>query len=150
MKTTMVLLMTLVALVGCISITPKYFDNDKRLATRAIDAYHDAYNREAYHEIFEASHPDAKATKSKEGLVKVLSEMRAKMGDFKSSKLVHTEVSLASVKERQVELIFNTRFENGVQNEVFLVITDDIQGRLHTLGIATDEEVKDAQSRSAP
>lgn len=65
---------------GCISLKPVYYSDDRKRAIEAIARYHDAFNRQDYDAIFEAAHSDAKATKSKEKLRRVLSSLFDQVG----------------------------------------------------------------------
>jgi hypothetical protein len=128
---------------GC-SIKPRYYSDDKKRAEKAIEQYHDAFNRRNYDEIYENAHPDAKATKSREKLAQVLSQLYESLGKVQGSTLVKADVTTVSTKERKIEMIYRTQFENGVRNELFTCFSDDSVARLHTLGVATDEELQQA------
>lgn len=148
LRLAVILLLGFVAF-GCVSIKPGYYSDDQKRAEKTVAEYHDAYNRGAYSEIFEASHPDAKATKSKEKLEEVLREINSQLGKVVGSTLVKADVSTVNIKERQVEMVYRTQFEKGERNEIFLIVSDDSTARLHSLGLATDAELKAAEENSA-
>lgn len=130
---------------GCVTIKPGYFSDDKHLAEKAVVKFHDQFNRAAYDEIFESTHPDAKATKSEAKLVEVLTELRSSFGGVKSSLLATSRVVVIGANERSVEMIYKTQFEKGTRNEIFVFISDGEQARLHSIGVATDSELEEAR-----
>ena len=132
----------LIFTLNCTSVKFVYFNDDKKLAEKVVENFHQFYNDEKYTEIYDNAHPDAKATKSKDKLVELLTEMRKKSGRFQNSKLIDSKVSTINVKERQVELIYKSKFENEEVNERFLIVTNDDSGNFHSYGQASDEELK--------
>jgi hypothetical protein len=144
MKPNLYLLIFFVLLIfgGCISIKPGYFNDDKKLAMRAVEKYHQLYNEKNFEEIYEGVHEEAKATKDKQKLIEMLSGLYQNAGKVESSELVRSSVRMLNAKERQVELVYRTQHENEKINETFLVITNDTIGKIHTFGELSDDEVK--------
>lgn len=130
------------AFTACTSLKFMSFEDDKRLAVKTIEQFHKLYNEENYVEIFNSAHEDAKANKSKEKLTAVLSEFFEYSGKHQNSELVYSKVEIINTKERKVELVFKSKYEKGYRNESFLIITNDREGKLHSIGELTDEEVK--------
>lgn len=130
---------------GCVSVKPGYFSDDKRLAEKAVVEFHERFNSGSYHEIFEATHPEAKATKNEKALSEVLGSLHSSLGDVRSPVLAATKIKVVSANERSVEMIYKTQYERGSRNEIFLFISDGKQAQLHSLGTATDEDLAEAQ-----
>lgn len=118
------------------------FSGDKGRAEKVVETYHRLYNEQNYEEIYNTAHEEAKANKSKEGLGLVLAEAFEKFGKHISSELVYTKVSVINSKERQVEFACQSKFENGLRNETFLIVTNDEKGFLHSIGELSDVELK--------
>lgn len=127
---------------ACPSVKFNYDSDDKKLAEKVVEQYHKLYNEQNYEEIFNTAHADAKATKSKEGLGLVLAQAFEKYGKYISSELAHSKVTNISTNERQVEMVFKSKFENGLRNETFLIVTNDQKGALHSIGELSDDELK--------
>lgn len=147
MRTKVIAILMLLLSTGGCSVKPIYYSDDKKQAEKAIEQYHDAFNRQGYDEIFENSHPDAKATKSKEKLREILSGLYDDLGKVVSSTLTKSDVSPVNGRERKIEMMYRTQFEKGVRTEVFLCITDGTVARLHSFGIATDDELQQLNGR---
>lgn len=132
---------------ACTSVKFGYYSDDKKLAEATVEQYHKLYNEQNYEEIFNSAHEDAKATKSKEGLGLVLAQAFEKYGKHIGSELAYSKVTTISTNERQVEFAFRSRFEKGLRNETFLIVTDDQKGALHSIGELTDEELEKLKSK---
>ncbi|HVE57658.1 MAG TPA: hypothetical protein VNB22_12565 [Pyrinomonadaceae bacterium] len=127
---------------ACASVKPEYDTEDKKLAGKVVEQYHRLYNEQNYEEIFNTAHKDAKATKSKEGLGYVLAEAFEKYGKHISSELVYSKVTSIDANQKQVEFAYQSKFERGVRNETFLIVTNDQQGALYAIGELSDDELK--------
>jgi hypothetical protein len=140
-------LIAILLLVGCVTIKPGYFSDDKKLAIAAAEEFHRRFNSGEYHDIFESTHPEAKATKTEARLVEVLSELRSNFGTVKDSRVETIKVSILNTKERSVEMVSKTQHEQGARNEIFLFITNGEKAQLHTLGVATDAELVEIKKK---
>jgi len=146
MKQSVILIPVVLLFVsGCVSIKPGYFSDDNRLAEKAVNQFHNQFNSSAFHEIFKSTHPEARATKSEVVLTEVLTGLHSTYGDVRSSVLAASKVAVVSTKERSVEMIYKTQYERGSRNEIFLFISDGAKAQLYSLGIATDDELREAQ-----
>ena len=74
--------------------------------------------------------------------MKALSGAKSTLGSELSSKLVKATVATVNYKEREVDLLYRTRFENGDVNEFFVIISDGNQGHLYSFAQPTDEGIK--------
>ncbi len=127
---------------ACTSVKFNYYSDNKKLAEKVVEQYHRLYNEQNYEEIFNSAHEEAKATKSKEALGYVLAEAFEKYGKYISSELAYSKVTTISTNERQVEMVYKSKFENGTRNETFLIVTNDQKGALHSIGEISDDELK--------
>ena len=119
---------------------------DQQLAEEVVDNYHKLYNEQNYEEIFNTAHEDARRTKSKEALGLRLAEAFEKYGKHLGSELVYTKIKNINERERQIDLAYRSKFENGTRNETFLIVADDRKGALHSLGELSDEELEKLKS----
>jgi len=141
-KFVILFLITMPIFSACVSMKFGYHSDDKKLAEEVVEKYHKLYNEQNYEEIFNNAHEEAKATKSKEGLGYVLAEAFEKYGKCLSSEPVHSKVTTISTNERQVEMVYKSKFEKGVRNETFLIVTNDQKGALHSIGEISDDELE--------
>lgn len=141
-KFAIIFLITISICSACASAKFQYNSDDEKRAAEVVDRYHALYNEQNYEEIFNSAHEDAKATKSKEGLGYVLAEAFEKYGKNLSSELVYSKVSTISTNERQVEMVYKSKFEKGVRNETFLIVTNDRKGALHSIGEISDDDLE--------
>lgn len=132
----------LTLITSCISVKPRYFEDDKKLAIQAVETYHQLYNEKRFEEIYNNAHEEAKATKDKQKLIAMLDSLYSELGKVERSQLFTTHVSVLNVKERQVEIVYKVKHEKGARNEAFLIVTNDTVGKIHTLSELTDEELK--------
>lgn len=145
-KLTLLFFIPVIALAAC-TIKPVYFDDDTKLAEKTVENYHRLYNEQNYEEIFNSAHEDARRTKSKEALGYVLAESFRVYGKYLSSELAYSKVGIVSGKERQVELVYKSKFEKGARNETFLIVTDGQKAALHSIGELSDEELERVKSK---
>jgi hypothetical protein len=123
-------------------------NRDRQLAEEVVEKYHKLYNEQNYEEIFNTAHEEARRTKSKEALGFRLAEAFEKYGRYLSSELVYTKIQpIPNSTERQVELAYKSKFENGTRNETFLIVTNDEKGALHSIGELSDEELEKLKSK---
>jgi hypothetical protein len=120
---------------------------DTAIANKTVEDYHRLYNEQNYEEIFNHAHEEARRTKSKEALGLALAESFRVFGKHRSSELFYSKVSAVNDKERQVELVYKSKFENGTRNETFLIINDDQKGALHSIGEISDEQLAELKSK---
>ena len=142
LKFVILFLITASIFSACASVKFDYYSDDEKRAQEVVDQYHKLYNEQNYEKIFNNAHEDAKSTKSKEALGYVLAEAFEKYGKYLSSELVYSKVSTIGTNERQVEMVYKSKFEKGVRNETFLVVTNDEKGALHSIGEISDDELK--------
>jgi hypothetical protein len=141
-KFVILFLITVSIFSACASVKFGYYSDDEKRAEKVVEQYHKLYNEQNYEEIFNNAHEDAKATKSKEGLGYVLAEAFEKYGKYLSSELAYSKVTTINTNERQVEMVYKSKFEKGVRNETFLVVTNDQKGALHSIGEISDDELE--------
>jgi hypothetical protein len=123
-------------------------NRDQKLAAEVVDKYHRLYNEQNYEEIFNTAHEEARRTKSKEALGFRLAEAFEKYGRHLNSELVYTKIQpVPNSTEKQVEFVYKSKFENGIRNETFLIVTDDRKGALHSIGELTDGELEKLKSK---
>ena len=122
-------------------------NSDQRAAEAVVDRYHELYNEQNYEEIFNAAHEEARRTKSKEALGLALAEAFRIYGKHLSSEPVYTKTQKVNENERQVELVYKSKFEKGTRNETFLIVTNDRTAALHSIGELTDEELEKLKSK---
>jgi len=115
---------------ACISVKPVYFDGDKRMAQAAVEKFHKDYNDKAFEQIFDAAHAEAKATKSKDALINVLTQIQSTLGRHIYSRLIKSTVAVANPREREVDMLFRARFEKGEVNEFFLVLSNGSEAHI--------------------
>jgi hypothetical protein len=123
-------------------------NRDQKFAEEVVEKYHKLYNEQNYEEIFNTAHEEAKRTKSKEALGFRLAEAFEKYGKYLGSELVYTKIQpVPNSVERQVELAYKSKFENGSRNETFLILTNDRSGALHSIGELSDEDLEKLKSK---
>jgi hypothetical protein len=67
----------------------------------------------------------------RENSLKCFSQLYESLGKVQGSTLVKADVTTVSTKERKIEMIYRTQFENGVtHNELFTCFSDDSVARL--------------------
>jgi hypothetical protein len=142
LKFVILFLITASIFSACASVKFNYYSDDEKRAEKVVQQYHKLYNEQNYEEIFNNAHEDAKATKSKEALGYVLAEAFEKYGKYLSSELAYSKVTTISANERQVEMVYKSKFEKGVRNETFLIVTTDEKGALHSIGEISDDDLK--------
>lgn len=120
----------------------QYFNEDKKLAEKAVAEFHRLYNEQNYEEIYNLAHAEAKATKDKQKLIELLNRIYEEYGKVVDSKMVYSKVSLLNEKERQVEMVYKTVFEKNEMNETFLIITSDKTANFHSYGKIDETELK--------
>lgn len=123
-------------------------NRDQKLAEETVEKYHKLYNEQNYEEIFNSAHEEAKRTKSKEGLGFALAKSFEQYGRYLSSELVYTKIQpVPGSDEKQVEFAYRSKFEKGMRNETFLIVTNDRNAALHSIGELTDEELEKLKSK---
>ncbi len=140
-------LAAVLSLQACGFIKVTNFENDKKLAEKTVENFHKLYNEQKYEQIFEAAHEDAKRTKSKEALGFVIARELEESGRHLSSELVYSSVKVLNEKERQVDLVYRSKFEKAERIETFLIVTTDQTGALHTFGEMSEDELKKLNSK---
>ena len=127
-------------------------NRDQQLAEPVVENYHRLYNEQNYEEIFNTSHEQARKTKSKEALGLALAQAFEKYGKYVSSELIYTKVTPVNAKEsdnpneKKVEFAYKSKFEKGVRNETFLIVTDGQKAALYGIGELSDEELEKLKS----
>ena len=119
------LFLTLVAMTASASsscwfnVSTVRYDEERVAASSATDRFVSLFNDRKFGEIYEMTDERAKATKSKTGLITILSRLREDNG-----KLVQLERndSTASLRDGYVEvtLKFNVKFERTVNHMAFV------------------------------
>ncbi len=133
---------------ACVSFKPVYFSDDKKLAEKAVEKFHQLYNDRNFNEAYEMAHEAAKAENGKDKMISVLEGIYAKYGKVLDSKPVKAYVRMLSQNERQVEIIYETKYEKGRMNEFFLVVTNENEGKFYTYSELSDEQVKNLPESS--
>jgi hypothetical protein len=128
--------------IACVSVKPMYFSDDLKLGEKAVGQFHQSYNDKNFGAIYDAARDEAKANKSKDKLVEYLDGIYSQYGKVQKTKLVKSNVSVLNGKERQIEVIYQTDYDNGRRNELFLMIADDTSAKLDSYGELTDEELR--------
>jgi len=95
------------------------FEKDKQNAVAATNQFHELYNREKFEEIYEMTDRRAKETKSKEGLISVLTYMKRVRGPVLQSEVVDAKVEPHALY-REIDLTFRTKFANADVTETFI------------------------------
>src|SRR4051812_48855542 len=123
MRIIFILISTLILgifLTGCLSIKPMHFSDDLKLGEKAVEQFHQSYNQKNFGAIYDAAHDEAKASKSKDKLAEYLDGIYTHFGKMQKTKLVRSNVDVLNAKERKVEMIYQTDYDNGKRNELFL------------------------------
>jgi hypothetical protein len=103
---------------ACISVKPIYYDDDKKIAEKHVEKFHQLFNDEKYDEIYNLYTPKIQNAQSKEQFAAALQKLRAEAGRIKNSKIIKTDVKpLAS--SRLVHMFYETEFEKSKLFEEF-------------------------------
>ncbi|HEY0458325.1 MAG TPA: hypothetical protein VGC97_04180 [Pyrinomonadaceae bacterium] len=138
--------LTILFLISAAVLSTCAGNRDERLASKVVAQYHRYYNDQNYEQIFNSAHDEAKRTKSKEALGLALAEAFEKYGKHISSDLVYTKITPVKDNEKQVELVYKSKFEKGFRNETFLIITNGEKGALYAIGELSDDELEKLKS----
>lgn len=108
---------------ACVSIKPVYYDEDKKVAEKQVEKFHQLFNEEKYDEIYNMFTEKEQNQQSKEQFVTALKNILAIQGKVKNSKLVKSEVK-PKASFRVVHMFYETEFEKGKQLEEFDWLVD--------------------------
>jgi hypothetical protein len=142
LKPAIFILICLASSTACSNIKRANLGEEQKKAQRVVDEYHKFYNEQNYEAIFNAAHTEARQTKSKEALGLALAQTFEKYGKYVDSELVLTNVKIIDETEKMVEMAYRSKFELGPRNETFLIIINDQNGALHSIGQLSDEELE--------
>lgn len=117
---------TLLFSSGCVSVTPIYYDDDKKISQQQVEKFHQLYNDENYAEMYKVMSLETRKVLSQESFVKKFEQTRSDLGKVIKSDLVKSDVK-PKATTRIVELIYETEFENDKTKELFIFSTDGKQ-----------------------
>lgn len=108
---------------ACISVKPIYYDDDKKVAEKHVEKFHQLLNEEKYDEIYNLFNKKMQTAQSKEQFTKALQNILAVNGKVKNSKLIKSEVKLVE-SVRLVHMFYETEFEKETRLEEFDCLVD--------------------------
>lgn len=108
---------------ACVSIKPIYYDDDKKVAEKHVEKFHQLLNEEKYDEIYNLFTQKVQTGQSKEQFVRALKNILAINGKVKNSKLIKSDVK-PEASFRLVHMFYETEFEKGKQLEEFDCLVD--------------------------
>jgi len=111
-----ILLMTAIALIGLSGCSNT---EDMKKAEAAVEHFHRQLNDAAFDAIYDQSDDAMKAQATQEKLVKLLSAVHRKLGNFQSANSTGWKV-FTGTEGTTVTLGYNTTYEHGQANETFI------------------------------
>ena len=113
-----ILFLSFLGAISCVSVKPIYFEDDKKVAERHVEKFHQSFNEEKFDGMFELFTPKGRNESSRETFARDLKSLRSRFGRIKNSKLVKSEVK-PQASTRLVHMFFETEFDNGKLIEEF-------------------------------
>ena len=114
--------------VSCISIKPIYNDEEIKTAEAAVKKFHQLLNEEKYEELYNMTDEQARATKSKDAFFQLMKNVHSQLGNVSSSEKINSTAK-SQAASTVVEMIYQTKFENGEIKEKFVwIVSDDKAG----------------------
>ena len=108
---TIAVLVTLSCL-GCLQFKAGYYEDDKKAALLALEAFHDRLGAGDFDAIYDNASPELRA-RPKAELVTAMNETRERWG-----KLVRADIKAASCFPSEVRFIVQAEFEKGLAGEM--------------------------------
>ncbi len=108
---------------GCVSVTPVYYDEDKKIVESQIKKFHELYNEENFKEMYEMNSLETKKVVTQEEFIKKFKQTRSELGKVLKSKIIKAKVK-PQASSRLVEFVYETTFENGKVKELFICSTN--------------------------
>jgi hypothetical protein len=105
--------------IACFSVKPVYFDDDKNVAQRKIEYFHQLYNEGKFKEMYDLLSPQTKNVLSFDNFSIAYKEVRTNFGKVKKSTRIQEGIKVEA-SYRVVRLIFETEFEKAVVREGFV------------------------------
>jgi hypothetical protein len=102
----------------CLTVSRIEFDEDRQTAVRETDNFHRLFNEQRFEDIYELTDKRASETKSKQGLISILSGLRNERGSASKSEVIDAKIEVRA-SYREIHLVFRTKFENGESIEKF-------------------------------
>src|SRR5262245_21875381 len=103
--------------IGCLSVTPIYYDDDKAVGKATVERFHQLFNDEKYDEIYDLFTDKGKqVAQTKENFIGHLRGLRYSAGRIKSSDLGTIDVK-PQASTRLVHMFYSTQFEKKTIRE---------------------------------
>ena len=115
---------------ACILVKPIYYDDDKTLAQKKAEEFHQLFNDKKYKEIYETFSLESRKLLSFEGFLTAFGEYRTNCGKVKNSKLVKEGIQ-PEASYRRVDLIYETELENCLMRERIVFHVDSEKAEIY-------------------
>ena len=118
---------------GCFSVKPIYFEDDKLLARKQVEQFHNFYNEGKYAEMRPLFTASERQKVSEEQFFSLLQSLNTKSGSVKISKLIKSDVKVQGAF-RVIHMFFETQFEKGKIFEEFDCLVDGENSKINFYG----------------
>ncbi|HEX8198470.1 MAG TPA: hypothetical protein VF571_19905 [Pyrinomonadaceae bacterium] len=103
------------------SIKPIYNKQDIATADELVKKYHQLLNEENYEELYKLTDEHARATKSKDAFMQLMTQIRGQFGKVQGSSRLDAK-AIPQAAATQVEAIYHTKYEKEEIKEKFVLI----------------------------
>lgn len=103
-----------------VGVRPGYFEDDKRLATAAVERFHAQINTGQFQAIYNESAPAFQSAGSQSTLIAAMTQSKQKFGNVVQA----VQVAANSFSGGQVRFVYNTKFQKGDATEMFVWQSD--------------------------
>lgn len=115
--------------IACVSIKPVYYDDDKKVAENAVQAFFQMLNNEKYNDIYALYDEQARSEQSKESLIQAAKQTLTQYGKVQNSSLVEAKV-FPKTSTREVRMEYKAKFDRGERFVWFIWNVNGKQARL--------------------
>jgi hypothetical protein len=110
--------------LACFSVKPIYYADDKAVARKQVEKFHQLYNDGSYEQLYELLTKRVKNEVSKDDFVSNFSTLKTDNGQFIEATEVKSEV-VPQAAVREVRIKYSSKFEKGWCDEGFAIFVDE-------------------------
>ena len=103
-----------------VGVRPGYFEDDKRLATAAVERFHAQLNAGQFQAIYNEAAPAFQSAGSQSTLITAMTQSKQKFGNVVQA----VQVAANAFPGGQVRFVYNTKFQKGDTTEMFIWQSD--------------------------
>jgi hypothetical protein len=123
-----------------------YFEDDKRLATAAVERFHAQINAGQFQTIYNEAAPAFQSAGGPGTLIAAMTQSKQKFGDV----IQAVQVAAKVFPGGQVRFVYNTRFQKGDATEMFIWQSDGQKASLVLYKIQSGTVKPNSNSTNTP